>query len=115
MDTFGQCRTQLALQKALKKLPTTLDETYERILCTIHDADSEYAMRILQWLAFSSRPLSVEELAKVVAINVERETVFDRNDVLEDPMEILDICTSLVVMTEGPSLSELNRLLSTVS
>ena len=117
MDTLGKCRTRLALQKALKALPTTLDETYERILCTISDEDSEYAMRILQWLVFSSRPLSVEELAEVVAINVERETAFDRDEVLEDPMEVLDICTSLVsvVMTEGRSLSERDRRLRTIS
>jgi hypothetical protein len=74
-------------------------------------------MRILQWLAFSLRPLSVEELAEVVAINVERETAFDRDEVLEDPMEVVDICMSLVsvVMTEGSSLSEPNCHLSTIS
>ncbi|KFZ24288.1 hypothetical protein V502_01228 [Pseudogymnoascus sp. VKM F-4520 (FW-2644)] len=115
MDTLGECRSRLALRTALKTLPTTLDETYERILCAISDKDSEYAIRILQWLAFSSRPLSVEELAEVAAINVERETAFDRDEVLEDPMEVLDICMSLVsvVMTEGPSLSEPSRHLST--
>ena len=73
-------------------------------------------MRILQWLAFSLRPLSVEELAEVVAINVERETAFDRDEVLEEPMDVLDICTSLVslVMTEGSS-SGPKRSLSTTS
>ncbi|OBT38491.1 hypothetical protein VE00_11148 [Pseudogymnoascus sp. WSF 3629] len=115
MDTLGKCRTQSALQKALKELPPTLDETYERILCKITNEDSEYAMRILQWLVFSSRLLLVEELAKVVALNVERETVFDRTDVLKEPMEVLDICKSLVseVMTGEPSLGELNRPSST--
>ena len=115
MDTLGECRSRLALRTALKTLPTTLDETYERILCAISDKDSEYAIRILQWLAFSSRPLSVEELAEVVAIDVERETAFDRDEVLEDPMEVLDICISLVsvVMIEGPSSSEPSRHLST--
>ncbi|OBT50693.1 hypothetical protein VE04_09070 [Pseudogymnoascus sp. 24MN13] len=115
MDTLGKCRTRLALQKALKALPITLDETYERILRTISDEDSKYAIPILQWLAFSSRPLSVEELAEVVAINVEQETAFNRDEILEDPMEVLDICTSLVlvVITDVPSLSELNRRSST--
>ncbi|KAL5344963.1 hypothetical protein ACLOAV_009916 [Pseudogymnoascus australis] len=112
MDILGECRTRSALKKALKELPTTLDETYERILCTINDADSEYAMKILQWLAFSSRPLSVEELGEVVAINVERKTAFDRDEVLEDPMEVLNICMGLVsvVMTEA---REPNRRLGT--
>ncbi|KFY29437.1 hypothetical protein V491_00029, partial [Pseudogymnoascus sp. VKM F-3775] len=103
------------LQQALEALPTTLDETYERILCTISEADSEHAMRILRWLAFSSRPLLVEELAEVVAINVERETAFDRNEALEDPMDVLDICLSLVSVVVTESLSEPNRRLSTIS
>ena len=117
MDTLGKCRTRLALQKALKALPTTLDGTYERILCTISNEDSEYAMRILQWLVFSSRPLSVEELAEVVAINVERETAFDRDEIFEDPMEVLDICLSLVsvVMTKGSSLGGPSRRSSKIS
>ncbi|KFY91992.1 hypothetical protein V498_05197 [Pseudogymnoascus sp. VKM F-4517 (FW-2822)] len=117
MDTLGECRSRLALRTALKTLPTTLDETYERILCTISDEDSEYAMRILQWLAFSSRPLSVEEVAEVVAINVKRETAFDRNEVLENPMEVLDICTGLisVVMAEVPSIDERSRRSLTTS
>ena len=60
-------------------------------------------MRILQWLVFSYRPLSVEELAEVVAIDVDREPAFDRDDVFEDAMDVLDICSSLVsvVTTKG--------------
>jgi hypothetical protein len=56
-------------------------------------------MRILQWLTFSARPLSVEEVAEVVAINVARDPAFDRNEVLEDPLEVLEICSSLVTIT----------------
>ncbi|KAF1927164.1 ankyrin, partial [Didymella exigua CBS 183.55] len=60
---------------------------------------SEYAMRILQWLTFSARPLSVEEMAEVVAIDVACDPAFDRDEVLEDPLEVLNICSSLVTIT----------------
>jgi hypothetical protein len=56
-------------------------------------------MRILQWLTFSARPLSVEEIAEVVAINLARDPAFDRDEVLEDPLEALNICSSLVTIT----------------
>ncbi|KAI2483801.1 Ank-2 multi-domain protein [Pyrenophora tritici-repentis] len=56
-------------------------------------------MRILQWLTFSARPLSVEEIAEVVAIDVARDLAFNRDEVLEDPLEVLDICSSLVTIT----------------
>ncbi|KAI4943376.1 hypothetical protein J4E91_009285 [Alternaria rosae] len=80
-------------------LPRTLDQTYDRILSAISEEYSQYAMRILQWLAFSARPLSVEEIAEVVAINVARDLAFDRDEVLEDPLEALNICSSLVTIT----------------
>jgi Ankyrin repeats (3 copies) len=86
------------LQKSLTTLPSTLDETYDRILCAINDDDSQYAIRILRWLAFSKRPLQVEEVAEVVAIDPERDPAFDRDEVLEDPLDVLAICSSLVTI-----------------
>jgi hypothetical protein len=89
------------LRKSLASLPRTLDQTYDRILTAISEEYAEYAMRILQWLTFSARPLSVEEIAEVVAINVARDPAFDRDEVLEDPLEVLDICSSLVTVTKN--------------
>lgn len=87
------------LRKTLATLPPTLDQTYDCILSAISEEDSDYAMRILQWLAFSERPLSVEEIAEVVALDTAREPAFDRDEVLEDPLEVLNICSSLVTVT----------------
>jgi hypothetical protein len=60
-----------------------------------------YAMRILQWLTFSARPLSVTEVAEVVAIDVTRDLAFNRDEVLVDPLEALDICSSLVTIMKN--------------
>jgi hypothetical protein len=87
------------LRTCLATLPPTLDQTYDRILCSISKDDCAYAMRILQWLTFSARPLCVEETAKVVAIDVARDPAFDREEVLEDPLEALNICSSLVTIS----------------
>ena len=99
LDTLGKCRNRLALRKSLETLPPTLDETYDRILCAIDTEDSKYADRILRWLAFAARPLILEEIAEVVAIDVERSPAFDSEEVLEDPLEVLSICSSLVTIT----------------
>jgi ankyrin repeat protein len=80
-------------------LPATLDQTYDRILCGISRDDAEYAVRILWWLTFSARPLFVEEVAEVVAIDTLRDPAFDHDEVLEDPLEVLNICSSLVTIT----------------
>ncbi|KAH7069938.1 hypothetical protein BKA63DRAFT_569533 [Paraphoma chrysanthemicola] len=99
LDTLAKCRNLAMLRKSLATLPRTLDQTYERILNAISEEDCAYAIRILQWLTFSARPLAVEELAEVVAIDVEREPAFDRDEVLADPLEALEICSSLVTVT----------------
>jgi hypothetical protein len=43
----------------------------------------------------------VREIAEVVAIDITRESAFDRNEVLVDPLEALDICSSLVTITKN--------------
>jgi ankyrin repeat protein len=55
-----------------------------------------YAIRVLRWLTFAERPLTLDEIAEIVAIDVDRDTLYDEEEVLEDPMEALDICSSLV-------------------
>jgi len=105
LDTLGECRSRRMLRQSLATLPATLDETYDRILYAIRKTDSEYAIRILRWLTYSSRPLLVEEIAEIVAIDVEHDPVFDREDVLEDSLESLNICSSLVTMTTTEELS----------
>jgi ankyrin repeat protein len=99
LDSLAKCRNRAMLRKSLASLPQTLDQTYDRILTLISEEDSNFAMRILQWLTFSARPLSVKEVAEVVAIDVARDPAFDRDDVLEDPLEALNICSSLVTIS----------------
>ncbi|KAH9876213.1 hypothetical protein J1614_004092, partial [Plenodomus biglobosus] len=101
LDTLAKCRNRAMLRKSLATLPQTLDQTYDRILSAIGEDDCKFAMRILQWLTFSARPLSVEEMAEIVAIDVARDPAFDRDEVLEDPLEVLNICSSLVTVTRN--------------
>ncbi|KAI9766558.1 MAG: hypothetical protein M1839_004885 [Geoglossum umbratile] len=59
------------LRKALASLPKTLDDTYARMLCSIDEEHSQNALKILQWLAYSARPLQIEEIAEVIAVDIE--------------------------------------------
>ena len=53
----------------LEELPETLDETYKRVLKDINKANRDHARRLLQCLAVALRPLRVEELSEVLAID----------------------------------------------
>jgi Ankyrin repeats (3 copies)/NACHT domain len=103
LDTLGKCLNRSMLQKSLRNLPETLDETYERILRAVDEEYHGYASCILQWLAFSTRPLRMEEVAEIVAITLDGTPMFDKDQVLADPSDVLRICSSLVIIvTRAP-------------
>ena len=56
------------IQRALDNLPEDLNKTYERTLRKIDDQKREYAKRLFQCLSVSKRPLRVEELADIFAV-----------------------------------------------
>ena len=55
-------------------MPETLDETYERVLREINKANRDHARRLLQCLTVALRPLRVEELAEILAIDFDAPT-----------------------------------------
>ncbi|KAL4736686.1 hypothetical protein BDV11DRAFT_211045 [Aspergillus similis] len=66
------------LDKCLHSLPRDLDETYERILCSIHDDYVKDVQRILTVLCVAKRPLTPPHL--------------DREGRSYDPEDLIDIC-----------------------
>jgi hypothetical protein len=95
LDDLKRCLKIGNLRKALKSLPKTLDETYARILSSIHEDYREDARRILRWLAYSTEPLPLDAVAEVLAIT---EDNFDPQNRLLDPADILTICSSLITV-----------------
>jgi len=88
------------VKKALKSLPKTLYETYDRILLNINEEDRRDALRVLQWLSFSVRPISVEEGVEVLATDPDAGdgVLFDPDRRPFDPRQIAAICPSLVTI-----------------
>ena len=103
LDSLGNCLTLPKLRKALETLPRTLNDTYARILCDIDEEYQQYALHILQWLAFSVRPLHLKEVAEVVAIDINDHPQFDPQRRLPDPEDVLEICSSLIIVTQKSS------------
>ena len=100
-DDLQRANTSLEIDHKLDTLPTTLFDTYERILAFIEklgDETSRHAQVALRWLVLSARPLSIQELAEAVAMA-------DSNDVkpenrLLDPKDLFRICLGLITLRE---------------
>jgi hypothetical protein len=87
------------LLRILQELPKSLDETYQRILREINNANQKEAHRLLQCLAVAYRPLRVEELAEVLALDVDAGGIprFNAKWRWEDhEAAVLSACSSLV-------------------
>lgn len=96
LDAIKVCMKLGLLRKALRTLPETLDETYARILASIPQEHVEDARRILLCLVCAFCPLAIEEIAEILAIVVEGDTYYDIEGRLQDPRDILTICSGLV-------------------
>ena len=66
LDALRQCLPS-SVRRTLEELPESLDGTYERIVKDIKKANRADAYRMLQCLTVAIRPLSVAELAELLA------------------------------------------------
>jgi ankyrin repeat protein len=91
------------IRQALDELPESLDGTYERILQDIDKANWEFAHRIFQCVAVSSRPLRVEELSEFLAFDFDAGPIptYQPSWRPEDPLgAVLSTCSSLLAIVE---------------
>jgi hypothetical protein len=84
------------LDHLLRSLPHALDETYERILCSIDNNSTEETRRILTILCYSPRPLTVSELIDAIAVEIKDSEGLDRKRRLQDAVDIQRICSGLI-------------------
>ncbi len=95
------------LENALAELPKTLDETYERTLRGIQEADWKFAHRVFQLVAVAPRPLLVEELAELFAFDFKKGLIpeFHEDWRLEDPADaVLSACSTLLSIVDGRTI-----------
>jgi ankyrin repeat protein len=91
------------LRRALKNMPKTLDETYERALREIDEEMRQYAQRLFQCLAVSIRPLHVEELAEILAVQFDAGEFpeFNSDWRFGDAEEaVLSVCSNLISVVD---------------
>jgi hypothetical protein len=97
------CLSQGDLEDQLEALPHDLDKVYYRIISGIDKKYREHALKILQWLSFSVRPLDHTEVAQVVGVvpDTDQGLRFEPSRILADPRSVLMICSSLVTEIDG--------------
>ncbi len=95
----------------MNNLPKTLDETYERILLSIDHEDRDIVLEALRWLCFSTKVLTIAELAEAAVFSAVVEpppesaplkVSFDNDNLFSDPLDILRLLSGLVICQPSP-------------
>lgn len=101
LDAIRVCMRLGLLRKASRSLPKTLDETYARITTKVPKEHVEDAGRILSYLIRAFGPVTIEEDAETVAIVIKGKPYCDIESQLQEPRDVLTICSGLVSTTES--------------
>lgn len=83
-QAFQKLKQPSKVRDALDHLPNGLDGTYIRMLLSL-DPDYHQVIFVLEWLAFSQRPLTIGELAEAFVTDPDTrppfgESLFDPED-----------------------------------
>lgn len=100
LEYLCRLKSVRAIKEALNKLPTGVHATYDKIiqqLCNQYPESIEEIKTILRWLIGSRVPLSLEQLAEAVSVRSEDERL-DRDGIAIDPMDLAELCGSLVTI-----------------
>jgi len=93
------------IRAALRTLPMNLDDTYQRILEKINPLNAREALSALRWISFAVRPLFVEELTDICAINLGTDPEFDVSE-RYSPNDLLDLLPGLITITPPLKVAE---------
>ncbi|KAH9904467.1 hypothetical protein F4778DRAFT_63806 [Xylariomycetidae sp. FL2044] len=99
LRNLGTFFTDAEIRRALTRLPDGLDNTYQKIMEGIQQRPShqrELAHRVLQWVAFAARPLTLAELCVAVSIVVHSQEL-KVSEVINNPLNLLAVCDSLLI------------------
>jgi ankyrin repeat protein len=94
-----------SVRRSLRELPESLDETYERILKEIKKPNKAHARRVLQCLVVATRPLRVDELAEVLAVDFDDAEGIPRLKPEwrweDQELALLSACSSLIAIVQA--------------
>lgn len=89
------------LDKLLDSLPSTLDETYARMLGNISSMWRDYARQALVLLCYVKTPLDVSQLIDYIAVEVGEKSFYNPKRRLQDAEAIMQICPGLIEFGES--------------
>ncbi|ETS83239.1 hypothetical protein PFICI_05115 [Pestalotiopsis fici W106-1] len=99
LEAMKECLTATMVREKLRSMPKDLYETYDRILRSLKLDHRPFVQSALRWLAFSGRPLRLEELAEAATIRPESGRFDKTTSRFLTNRTIVELCGVLVSIT----------------
>ena len=110
MDSLASKSSLREVRNALKALPTQVNATYDEVMLRIRAQNADdrgLADKVLSWIVYARRPLSLQELQCAIAITPD---MLDMDpEALVDEVILIDVCAGLVIIDEESSTIRLVR------
>jgi ankyrin repeat protein len=108
MESLAQKHTRRAVREALENLPKGLDEMYDNVLGRIYNQDEEdvqLAKKLLSWVSYALRPLTVTELQHALATEPDDRKI-DKEAILDASL-MLSVCAGIMTIDRESSVIRL--------
>ena len=102
MQSLTSVRVRRDVRALLRSPPRGLDALYDQAMCAINEQtpeDSSLAKRILSWVAYADRLLTVKEMQYLLAIDLNDEQL--HSDAVPEEGILSAVCAGLILI-EGP-------------
>ena len=112
MDSLATKNNRKDLRMALENLPDSVNDTYDEAMTRIHSQntdDRQLADKVLLWVAYTFRQLSIMELQH--AVTVEESSTDTDLEALTDQEILISVCAGLVVIDDESNVVRLVRMI----
>jgi hypothetical protein len=110
MNALLEQSSEESVLHTLGNLPAEIDDIYDEAMTRIERQPKtrELAARVLSWIAYASRPLSIEELQHALAVSP-KMTHMKNHRALVFESELTSVCAGLVVIDKKQRVIRLAR------
>jgi Ankyrin repeats (3 copies)/Tetratricopeptide repeat/Ankyrin repeats (many copies) len=108
IESLARKHSRKDVRKALQNLPKELDDTYDEAMeriCNQDDEDVQLAKKILTWITYSLRPLTVTELQHAIAVEL-NDNAIDEEALLDETL-MVSVCAGLVAIDQESNVIRL--------
>ena len=103
LSALNDCNSPDEVTAQLKNLPLDLNESYQHFFAKLDPRHHDMVLIIMQWLAFSKQPLTVDQICEVFAIIKAKEDQHPKYQPGKkwNRLSVERVCADLVTVVNG--------------